>query len=102
MTVYSALFAGLWVLALGLSISTAGAGGRDTLTLSERIALPLARRRAKRSGKTLAETVQGIDESLRLSGAAQSFLRREDVLARAEIYGMGIRWTPSVWSGFST
>lgn len=102
LTVYSALFAGLWVLGLGLSISTAGAGGRDTLTLSERIALPLARWRAKRSGKILAKRVQGLDESLRLSGAAQSYLRREDVLARAEIYGMGIRWTPSVCLAFVT
>ncbi|MEW2388453.1 hypothetical protein AB0933_08845 [Streptomyces venezuelae] len=102
LTVYSALSAGLWVLALGLSIMTAGAGGRDTLTLSERMVVPAARRLAKRRGDTLAEKVDGLDASLRLSPEAQRYLQREDLLAMVEMWGMGVRWVPTACLGLAT
>ncbi|MEU1144192.1 hypothetical protein ACFYO9_14480 [Streptomyces sp. NPDC005863] len=102
LTVYSALAAGLWVLVLGLSIMTAGAGGRDTLTLSERMALPATRSLAKRRGDTLAEKVDSLDASIRLSPQAQRYLQHEDLLAMVEMWGMGVRWVPTGCLGLAT
>ncbi|WP_409236078.1 hypothetical protein [Streptomyces sp. PA5.6] len=102
LTVYSALSVGLWMLALSLSIMTAGAGGRDTFTLSERVALPAARRLAKRRGEAFAEQVESLDASLQLSPAARRYLQREDLLAMVEMWGMGVRWVPTACLGLVT
>ncbi|MGW1052026.1 hypothetical protein [Streptomyces sp. NPDC002521] len=93
---WSALAVGFWWIALSLLIGTAGAGRRDGLTVSERIVLPLARWLAKRGDESLGEKVDRLEDSHKLSPMARKFLKREDMLAQTEIYGMFLRWLPGM------
>lgn len=94
--VWSALAVGFWWVALCLLISTAGAGRRDGLTLSERVALPVARRSAGRRDASLGTELEHLGDSFKLSDTARDFIKREDTLAQTEIYGMTLRWLPSM------